>query len=180
MAIEVGGACLAEQHHSDLRSLYDRVFSAPPFVWSDDGPAGHDASLTELRTDPTFGIAVARRGGEVIGFAYGHRLPVDHKWWADFPDPLPSDVTAEWPGRTFALDDFAVAPGERGRGIGLAVLSALLDTREEHRAVLSVQPTAVRAHEFYRRTGWNCLGLKGPVPGATPPSWLIFVRDLGG
>ncbi|GLW91128.1 GNAT family N-acetyltransferase [Actinokineospora globicatena] len=176
--IEVGGRDLAERHHRAIRALYDEVFSAPPFTWSSRHPTEHDALLSALRDDPTFGITVALRGDDLIGFAYGHRLPTNHGWWTGFPTPLPTAFTSEWEARTFALIDLAVTPSERAKGTGRALLSTLLATRPEHRAVLSVQPAALHTHEFYRRQGWYHLGTKGPLTDVIPPTWLLFTLDL--
>lgn len=75
--------------------------------------------LTTIREDLTFGISVALSGTDVVGFTYGHRLLTDHRWWERFTTPVPSEVTREWDGRTFALIDIGVS--ERWRGEASAV-----------------------------------------------------------
>ncbi|MEU6034700.1 GNAT family N-acetyltransferase [Actinomadura sp. NPDC047616] len=180
VSVRVGGRDLAVACHDAIRTLHDDVFLRPPFEYAPTAPQDHDATLREIREDPTFGIAVAGTGpDDLVGFAYGHRLPPDHRWWTRFPEPLPDDIVAEWEGRTFALIDLAVAARWRRRGIGRRLVETLLTSRDEERAVLSVQPSASAAHALYEETGWRLVGRKGPIPGVIPPYWDIYLRPLG-
>lgn len=178
LSFERDGCAVAKKYHDEICSLYDATFSVDPFVWSEQDSTGHREMLVDIRRDPTFGIAIAKSGGKVIAFAYGHRLPVDHGWWDGFSSVLPPSITTEWEGRTFALIDFAVDKLWRGKGIGRRVLNFLLEERQEERAVLSVQPTAVETEQIYIHLGWRKVGQKGPIAGVTPPHWDIFFRTL--
>jgi ribosomal protein S18 acetylase RimI-like enzyme len=174
----VGGRATAEENHEEICRLYDATFSVKPFVWIEPESAEHSANLVRLREELTFGIALSMIGGRLAGFAYGYRLPVDHGWWDGFPQPLDADVTAEWEGRTFALIDLAVEASYRGQGVGKQLISLLLRGRSEERAVLSVQPVAVRTQEIYRHLGWRKVGRKGPLDDALTPYWDIYLRSL--
>lgn len=176
--IELGGGDLAVGLVDDVCQLYDAVFSVPPFTWSPGEPAEHRRMLTDLLADKTFAIAIAREGRELVGFAYGHRLPVTHGWWRGFPAPLPADFAAEWEGRTFTLTDFGVERSYRGRGIGRQLHDTLLNSRQEERAVLSVQPTALETKQIYAHWGWRHVGRKGPLEGIHPSYWDIYARPL--
>lgn len=178
VVFEHGRLALAEQWHDDICRLYEQVFSMPPFAWSEDGSIEHTQELSEVRNDPTFAVTIARDSERLIGFAYGHRLPVDHGWWQDFLEPLPPTMADEWDGRTFALINLAVDEDWRGQGIGKQVLSLLLERRLEERAILSVQPAAVETQRIYKHLGWRKVGTKGPIPEALTPYWNIFLRDL--
>jgi ribosomal protein S18 acetylase RimI-like enzyme len=178
--IEVAGGRLAATHHRQICALYDSVFSIAPFAWSDGDSSEHDTLLRELSHRDDFTIAVAAAGTELVGFAYGHTLPVDHGWWQGIQIPLASDVVSEWPGRTFALIDFAVAESWRGQGIGATLLRDLLASRHEERAVLSVQKTAEVTRRIYRHLGWHVAGVKqftGP-DGVESHQWVIMLRSL--
>lgn len=174
-AILHGTGDLARQYHQQICRLYDSVFSVEPFIWTDDASSVHAHELAELRDDPTFGITIALADGTVIGFAYGHRLPRNHGWWEGFPRPLPTDLTDEWEGRTFALINFAVDTHRRGQGIGKRLLTQLLDQREEERVLLSVQPNAAQTQQIYRHLGWRQIGRKGPLAEAVTPYWDIYL-----
>jgi GNAT superfamily N-acetyltransferase len=178
IAIRLGDGALARQHGVNICRLYQAVFSATPFVWSDGDAESHQQMLTEMSSDRTFGVALAFDGTATVGFAYGHRLPVAHGWWRDFAVELPENFAAEWEGRTFALIDLAVAAGHRGRGVGGRLLRRLLGSRAEERAVLSVQPTALDTHRIYEHLGWQRIGQKGPIPGVSPAYWIIYALDL--
>lgn len=176
--IDIGAAELAIAHHDAITRLYDEVFLRPPFAFTDGASAEHDAGLARMRALFGFGIAVATHRGALVAFGYGYPLPVDHRWWEGFPAPLPRAFTREWPGRTFTIEDLAVDARYRRDGVARRLLAALLDSRDEERAVLSVQPTAAAAHVFYDATGWHKLGRKGPMPGVVPSHWDIYTKEL--
>lgn len=107
--------------------LYGRVFSQPPFRWTNEESGHHRELLTSLRQEPSFGIATAQTNtGQLAGFGYGYALRPDAKWWRNFLEPLPDDLAEEWPGRTFALIDLAVAEDPRGHGLGRQLTEILL------------------------------------------------------
>ncbi|MEU8651037.1 GNAT family N-acetyltransferase [Streptomyces sp. NPDC048737] len=176
--VEGGGQESAEDWFRRICDLHDGVFSAEPFAWVAEMSREHGEELGDLMTVPGFRLAVARQRERLVGYAYGHPLPADHGWWRDFVRPLPADLVREWPGRTFAVISLAVLPEQRGRGTGGRLMETLLRDREEQRAVLSVQPTALATQGLYRHWGWKNIGRKGPLAGVTPPYWDIYVRDL--
>lgn len=178
LSVRVGGRELAVSHHPRIRRLHDEIFLRPPFVFAERASEEHENMLTSIREDPTFGISVALCGADLVGFTYGHRLPVDHQWWERFTVLLPAGVAEEWEGRTFALIDIGVSEKWRGKGVGRCLMDSLLGPRGERRAILSVQPSAVRAHAFYERLGWQLIGRKGPIPGVLPPFWDIYCHPL--
>lgn len=173
--VRSGAATLAEQRFSSICDIHDAVFSQPPFAWVPRMSAENADYLRLLIADPTFGLVLAEHNGDPVGYAFGHRLPVDHGWWNDFTKPLSDDLTREWEGRTFALISLALLPPWRGRGLGERVVRHLLGRRDEERAILSVQPTALATQGFYRHLGWRAVGRKGPLEGVVPPYWDIFV-----
>ncbi|WP_458076529.1 hypothetical protein [Streptomyces sp. EMB26] len=58
-------------------------------------------------------------------------------------------------------------------------MEALLRDREEQRAILSVQPTALATQRLYRHWGWTHVGRKGPLAGVTPPCRDIYGCERG-
>lgn len=158
--------------------LYDKVFSQPPFRWTDDESDHHRQSLTRLMTNPTFGLVTAEANGELMGFAYGVALGQDTLWWSSMAEPLPEALTAEWNGRTFAVIDLAVREDYRKRGIGRALLDTLLGNRQEERATLTVQPVATDTKEFYAYLGWEVLGTTRAPAGAVSPFFDVYLLPL--
>jgi GNAT superfamily N-acetyltransferase len=176
--LDLGGADLARPLLDPICDLYDEVFSAPPFFWRDDESKLHRERLTGLLADPTFAVAVARVGEELVGFAYGFGLPADTKRWSRLVEPVSSaQVTAEWPGRTFLLFDYAVRQSYRGHGIGRRLHDVLLGSRPEERATLTVQPTAVDTKRIYEHWGWRRIGEMEGGPTAAAPMFDVYLRD---
>lgn len=159
--------------------LYDEVFSAPPFRWTDDESEHHRRMLDSLLVEPTFGLVTAEADGQLVGFAYGYTLPPDTRWWEGFQSPLSAELAKEREGRTFALIDLAVQRKWRSQGIGGRLVDALLSVRNEERATLCVQPTATDAQAFYDRLGWQKVGRKDMPADAVSPSFDVYVVELG-
>jgi ribosomal protein S18 acetylase RimI-like enzyme len=178
--IELGDARLAAGRREEICLLHHEVFSSSPFVTTVTSPREHEAVLDAYMRSPEFSVSLALREDRLLGFAYGHRLPVDHGWWEGFPSGVEDEVSAEWEGRTCTLVDLAVERPSRRSGIGSRLVDELLSSRGEERALLSVQPTADAAQRFYTSTGWDLVGRKGPIPGVTPPHWDIYLRALRG
>jgi hypothetical protein len=70
-----GNADLAADHLDAVCTVYDDVFSRPPFFWRDDESVLHRERLEQLLADPTFGITVALARQDLVGFAYGFTVP---------------------------------------------------------------------------------------------------------
>jgi ribosomal protein S18 acetylase RimI-like enzyme len=92
-------------------------------------------------------------------------------------EPLSVQLTTEWPGRTFLLFDYAVAPAYRGRGIGRRLHDVLLGSRQEERATLTVQPTAIDTKRIYEHWGWRRIGQTEGGPAAAAPLFDVYLRD---
>jgi GNAT superfamily N-acetyltransferase len=175
--IKLGSADLSRPLLDQVCELYDEVFSTPPFFWRDDESQLHRDRLLGLLDDPTFGIAIAPADDELIGFAYGFTLPANTKRWTRLKEPVSVQVTTEWPGRTFVLFDYAVRAPYRGRGIGRRLHDALLGSRSEERATLTVQPTAAETKWIYEHWGWHQVGQVEGGPTAAAPVFDVYLRD---
>lgn len=175
--VQTGGAVLARPLLDSICALYDEVFSAPPFLWWDGESELHRQHLLRQLDDPTFGIAVATAAGGLIGFAYGDTVPADTMLWSDLVDPVRPELTAEWPGRTFFLSDYAVRASWRGQGLGRKLHGALLRSRNEQRAALTVQPAAIDTKRIYEHWGWRQIGQVEGGPTAVAPVFDVYLRD---
>jgi ribosomal protein S18 acetylase RimI-like enzyme len=175
--LQLGGADLGGELLDPICLLYDEVFSQPPFFWRDDESQLHRERLLKLLGDPSFGVVVARSGDELAGFGYGFGLAPDTKRWQQVVPALPDEVTAEWPGRTFMLFDYAVRLSYRGRGVGRRLHDQLLGSRQEERATLTVQPAAVDTQAIYLHWGWRKVGEIEGGPAAAAPVFDAYLRD---
>ena len=95
------------------------------------------------RRQPGFVLAEARNGGYLVGYAFGMPLRPSTSWWRQLTAPLPEEVTAEHPGRTFALADLAVRASWRRQGIGRDLHDLILRSRPEERATAVLAPAAL-------------------------------------
>ncbi|MGZ4435302.1 MAG: GNAT family N-acetyltransferase [Trebonia sp.] len=124
----------------------------------DGAPAATTArQLRVRRRQPGFVLAEARHGGYLVAYASGLPLRPSTSWWKDLTTQLPDNVTAEYPGRTFALTEILVRPSWRRQGTGRALHDLILDGRAEERATLTVPPGAAAAQAAFRSWGWRRL-----------------------
>ena len=108
-----------------------------------------------LRRQPGFVLAEARHGGYLVGYAFGMPLRPSTSWWRQLTTPLPDEVTAEHPGRTFALVELLVRAAWRRQGIAQALYDLILADRPEERATLTVLPAAIPAQSAFQKWGWR-------------------------
>ena len=141
-------------HADELQALHAEVYAAPPYVRTDDGAQFADR-LRVQRRQPGFVLAEARRGGYLVGWASGMPLRPATSWWQDLTTPLPADVIAEQPGRTFALTELLVRASWRRQGIARTLHDVILSGRPEERATLTVWPAAAAAQSAFRSWGWR-------------------------
>jgi ribosomal protein S18 acetylase RimI-like enzyme len=148
------GGPQAAEHEADLQALQAEVYAEPPFRQR-DGSGLLRQRLRVQRRQPGFALAEARHGGYLVGYAAGMPLRPSTSWWRGLTTPLPDEVTAEHPGRTFALTDLAVRASWRRQGIARALLDLVLAGRAEERATATVLPTATAAQQAFRAWGWR-------------------------
>jgi GNAT superfamily N-acetyltransferase len=144
----------AAAHADELQALHAEVYADPPYRLDDDAASFLDRFRVQRR-QPGFALAEARHGGYLVGYAYGMPLRPSTSWWRHLTTPLPDEVTAERPGRTFALVELLVRASWRRQGIGRALQDLILADRAEERATLTVLPAATPAQSAFRRWGWR-------------------------
>lgn len=165
LAVEHLDAAGLRARRAEVLSLYrdvhagrpDEPFRRPARFWERlDANAGRDG----------FGMVTGRVGAELVGFAAGHPLPPDSRWWEGLRGPYRHDAALlrEDGRRTFALNELMVHPAWRGRGFGRALHDALLSARREWRATLLVRPDNEPARSAYLRWGWEVVGRIQPAP----------------
>jgi len=144
---------------TELTALHDEVFG------SDDADFARRFGV--WRRQPGFLLAEARHGGYPVGYACGLPLRPSTDWWRNLTAPLPAAVTAEHPGRTFALTQLLVRASWRRQGIAAELHDLILDGRAEERATVKLPPGAAAAQSAFRNWGWTKVGRdRGPDPAA--------------
>jgi GNAT superfamily N-acetyltransferase len=155
----------AAEHAAEFQALHAQVHAEPPYGHG-DAAGGFAERFRVQRRQPGFVLAEARHGGYLVGYASGMPLRPSTAWWRHLTTPLPEAVTAEHPGRTFALTGLLVRSAWRRQGIGRALHDLILDARPEERATLTVLPGAAPAQRAFRSWGWRKVArTHDPRPG---------------
>jgi GNAT superfamily N-acetyltransferase len=156
----------AAAHASELQALHAEACA--------DDAASFADRLRVQRRQPGFVLAEARHGGYLVGYAFGMPLRPSTSWWRHLTTPLPDEVTAEHPGRTFALVELLVRASWRRQGIGRALHDLILENRPEERAALTVPPAATPAQNAFRSWGWRKVArTRGESPGSPVSDVLV-------
>jgi GNAT superfamily N-acetyltransferase len=172
----VGGEAAGERL-GELTGLYGEVYAEPPYYWGGEHAALFAERFEGQRRQDGFALVEARDGGQLVGVAFGVTLRPTTPWWQGLLSPLPAAVTAEYPGRTFAVVELLVRAPWRRRHIGWRLHDRLLAGRPEERATLTVLPAAAAAQAAYLRWGWQPVGRKrNPLPGS--PVFDVMVKPL--
>ena len=162
----------ASAHEDELRALYGEVYAGPQ--GRDEEAARFSGRFRVQRRQPGYVLAEARRSGYLLGYAAGFPLRPSTSWWRHLTTPLPEEMTAEHPGRTFALVDLLVRASWRRQGIGAALHGLVLAARPEERATLTVLPSATAAQHAFRAWGWSKVArTRDPAPGSPLADVLV-------
>jgi GNAT superfamily N-acetyltransferase len=169
----------AAAHTEDLQALHAEVYADPPYREQDDAALFADRFRVQRR-QPGFVLAEARHGGYLVGYAAGMPLRPSTSWWRDLTAPLPDEITAEHPGRTFALAELLVRPAWRRQGIAETLHDLIMANRSEERATLTVVPAAAAAQSAFRKWGWHKVArTRDPDPGARVSDVLVTTLPAG-
>jgi GNAT superfamily N-acetyltransferase len=175
MTFELLDGLQAAAHADELQVLHAEVYADPPYGRT-DGAAVFADRFRVQRRQPGFVLAEARHGGYLVGYAAGMPLRPSTSWWRGLTTLLPADVTAEHPGRTFALLELLVRASWRRQGIGQTLHDLILANRPEERATLAVLPAAAPAQNAFAHWGWHKVARTRPEPGS--PVSDVLVRSL--
>ena len=168
----------AARDAAELQELAAEVYAAPPFT-RDEADADEFARRLAVRLrQPGFALAEARHGEYLVGFALGMPLRPSTSWWRDLTTPLPDEVTAERPGRTFALAELVVRAAWRRQGIGQDLHDLILSGRREERATATVLPAATAAQRAARDWGWQKVARTQDTGDPAAPVLDVLVRTL--
>jgi GNAT superfamily N-acetyltransferase len=175
--IRLGSGAQAAGREAELLALHAEVYADPPYRSNgddDDDAAAFAERFRVQRRQPGFVLAEALHGEYLVGYAAGMPLRPSTSWWRYLTAPLPGEVTAEHPGRTFALTDLLVRASWRRQGIGRELHDLVLADRDEERATATVLPAALAAQQAFRSWGWRRVArTRDPRPGAPVADVLL-------
>jgi GNAT superfamily N-acetyltransferase len=162
----------AAAYAEELQALHAEVYADPPYRRSQDATLFADRFRVQRR-QPGFVLAEARQGAYLVGYGSGMPLRPSTSWWRDLTTPLPDEVTAEHPGRTFALTELLVRAPWRRQGIAQTLHDLLLANRPEERATVTVLPAATPAQNAFRTWGWRKVARTRDAGPDSPPSDVL-------
>jgi len=178
ITFEVLGGTEAAEHGDELQALHGEVYAAPPYGADEDAARFADRFRVQRR-QPGFVLAEARHGGYLVGYAAGFPLRPSTSWWRHLTAPVPGEVTAEHPGRTFEVAELLVRASWRRQGIGGALHDLILRHRPEERATLTVLPAAAPAQAALRSWGWRKVArTRDPDPGSPVADVLVLTLPV--
>ncbi|WP_055715400.1 GNAT family N-acetyltransferase [Streptomyces torulosus] len=158
MSVQVLKGADVLAHADALRSVYVDVFRAPP--WNEDESTG-DAFVRRLSGDAArggFTAALAFAGAEVAGFATAWTTGTPFPTGRCYPQVavgLGPERTADWLCGALEIDELAVRPGARGRGVAGELLAAVTAEAPGGRSWLLTSTRSPRAVSFYRHRDWT-------------------------
>lgn len=176
LTLTIYGADTSVDMLSSVAHLYAEIYAEPPY---DEGPtdvADFTSSWSQRIGQRNFRLVVARRAAEPIGFAFGYQLSTRTAWWDGALTPLPGEITAEYPGRTFAIIEIAVRQPYRQHGVGRLLHTHLTAGLSEERITLAVRPEAPAPQHAYRSWGYQPVGQVRPFPGGPIYDLMILTR----
>lgn len=162
----------------DIAPIYASAYAEAPYHEGPDDVAEFRAGWPRRVAQPSFRLVIARIQGEPAGFAFGHQLTTDTRWWDGMLDDVGADVVTEHPDRTFAVIELAVKRAMRRRGFAHELHTHLLAGLAEERATLLVRPDAEPARSAYLSWSYVVLGRLQPFPDG--PVYNAMVRELRG
>lgn len=152
-----------------LTAIYALAMDAPPAQLH-----SRRATMERHAGYPAFRalIAVPDVAAPPIGFAYGFHGAVG-QWWHDVVlDTITTERGDEdaqyWLGDSFEIAEVHVHPAHQGKGIGRAMVHALVAGRLERAALLSTPEGHTRARRLYRSLGFTDLVPGFSFPGSGP------------
>lgn len=161
----------------EFAAVAAEVYADPPYGWGEDDAARFADRFTVQVRQPGFVLAEARHGEYLVGYAAGLPLRPSTDWWRHLTTSVSAEITAERPGRTFALAELMVRAPWRRQGIGSALHDRILAGRREERATAAVLTAATAAQSAWYSWGWRKIARK-QEPGPAAPVCDVLTREL--
>ncbi|RFU88025.1 GNAT family N-acetyltransferase [Streptomyces triticagri] len=125
--------------------------------------------LRHLGSPGARALGATNSEGRLIGFVYG--MPNDRgHWWSTVVEPYLRSLDSDhWLDDSFVITELHVHPRHQNRGIGRALITAITDSAEEPRSILSAIDTDSPARGLYHSLGYHDLARQVIFPSAPRP-----------
>ena len=158
--IELLGADEAGALAGDILTAYRTAFAASHWDKSELGIEAFENDIfpRHLKREG-FALTAARNAdGKLVGFCYGY-IGEHGQYWTDYVAArIHPSLTKAWLGGHFEVAELAVESEERGKGLGRALLTTLLDSRGEDRVALQTLERDSPALALYESLGFTAFG----------------------
>ena len=158
--VELLGPDEASVLGADIRKLYRDAFAASPWDKSELGIQAFETDIfpRHLKREG-FALTAARdSSGALVGFCYGY-IGEHGQYWTDYVAArIHPSLTKAWLGGHFEVAELAVDESARGKGLGRALLTTLLDSRGEDRVALQTLAQDSPGLPLYESLGFTPFG----------------------
>jgi ribosomal protein S18 acetylase RimI-like enzyme len=158
--IELLGPTEAAALAGDILLSYRTAFSASHWETNERGIKAFETDIfpRHLKREG-FALSAARNeAGKLVGFCYGY-IGEHGQYWTDYVAArIHPSLEKAWLGGHFEIAELAVEQDERGKGLGRALLTRLLDSRGEDRVNLMTLQQDSPALPLYESLGFTQFG----------------------
>ena len=158
--IELLGPTEAAALAGDILLSYRTAFSASNWATNELGIKAFETDIfpRHLKREGFAMTAARNEAGKLVGFCYGY-IGEHGQYWTDYVAArIHPSLTNSWLGGHFEVAELAVEAEERGKGLGRALLTRLLDSRGEDRVALMTLEQESPALPLYESLGFTPFG----------------------
>jgi ribosomal protein S18 acetylase RimI-like enzyme len=158
--IELLGPDEAATLAGEILTSYRTAFSTSHWETNERGIRAFETDIfpRHLKREG-FAMTVAHNAeGKLVGFCYGY-IGEHGQYWTDYVAArIHPSLEKSWLGGHFEIAELAVEHEERGKGLGRALLTRLLDSRGEDRVALMTLDKDSPAKPLYESLGFTAFG----------------------
>ncbi len=158
--IELLGPDEAALLANDILAAYRTAFSASHWDKSELGIVAFEKDIfpRHLKREGFAMTAARNTAGKLVGFCYGY-IGEHGQYWTDYVAArIHPSLTTAWLGGHFEVAELAVEAEERGKGLGRALLTTLLDSRGDDGVALMTLERDSPALPLYESLGFSAFG----------------------
>jgi ribosomal protein S18 acetylase RimI-like enzyme len=158
--IELLGPDEAAGLAGEILTSYRTAFSASHWETNELGIKAFETDIfpRHLKREGFAMTAARNDAGKLVGFCYGY-IGEHGQYWTDYVAArIHPSLTNAWLGGHFEVAELAVEAEERGKGLGRALLTTLLDSRGEDRVALMTLEQDSPALPLYESLGFTPFG----------------------